>query len=91
MDNVRNFEIWLNDDKDSRIYVSSESDDKLESKQLEGFEIKEGDFIHISKVSRYRSDKECRLIFNGADWTEVFDTRKEDVIGDEVEIDGKGI
>lgn len=91
MDNVRNFEIWLNDDKDSKIYVASGSDDMFETKQLDGLEIKDGSFINISKVSRYRSDKECRLIINGVDWTEVFDTRRENVIGDEVEINNNGI
>lgn len=86
MNNVRNFEIWLNDDKDAKKYVASGSDDMFETRQLDGFEMKDGDFVHISKVSRYRSDKECRLIVNGVDWTEVFDTRKDDVVGDVVEI-----
>lgn len=87
MENVRHFDVWLNDGKDNREYVSGDRSDTYESDALDGFEIKDGDELNIANVSRYFSDKVSKVEFIGVDWTMVFDTRSENVVGDNITIE----
>lgn len=90
MDNVRTFELWLNDDIRNKRFVSSEKAEGFDSDILEGMEIKDGDRVYINKVMKYYSDRESRIIINGVDWTGTFNTNSNPVIGDEIEIEAKG-
>lgn len=84
MTNVRGFEFWLNDDKDNKQYVNGEIGES-ESDELKGFEIKADDIVHITKLSRYYSTKEAKIVFDGVDWTDVYDTRETDEKSKEIE------
>lgn len=84
MTNVRGFEFWLNDDKDNKQYVNGEIGES-ESDELKGFEIKADDIVHITKLSRYYSTKEAKIVFEGVDWTDVYDTRETDEKSKEIE------
>lgn len=84
MTNVRGFEFWLNNDKENKQYVNGEIGES-ESDSLKGFEIKADDTVHIAKLSRYYSTKEAKVVFEGIDWTDIYDTRETDEKLNEIE------
>ena len=90
IDNIRNCEFWLNDDMTNKVYISSEAAEGYESHDLDDIEIKDGDQVNLGKLSKYYSDREGKLTINGVDWTNVFDSRTDQIIGDEMEVGAKG-
>lgn len=90
MDNIRNCEFWLNDDMTNKVYITSETAESYESQDLDNIEIKDGDQVNIGRVSKYYCDRESKLTINGVDWNSVFDSRTDQIAGDEIEVGAKG-